>query len=88
MTEFDEKLPIGANQKARMSLARAVYANKDIILMDDFIPSNTDRLCKKIFKRVFCTLYEKKTRVLCTESLAWAHLADRVILMNEGRVEI
>lgn len=49
-TEIGEKgINLSGGQKARVSLARAVYAEKDIILMDDPISALDANVKKKIF---------------------------------------
>jgi ATP-binding cassette subfamily C (CFTR/MRP) protein 5 len=54
MTEIGERgINLSGGQKARIALARAVYSNKDIILMDDPISALDAKVRKKIFKRVF-----------------------------------
>ena len=51
MTEIGEKgINLSGGQKARISLARAVYANNDIVLMDDPISALDANVRKKIFK--------------------------------------
>ena len=53
-TEIGEKgINLSGGQKARVSLARAVYANADIIMMDDPISALDATVGKKIFKHVF-----------------------------------
>lgn len=89
MTEIGEKgINLSGGQKARVSLARAVYANKDIILMDDPISALDSNVRKKIFKRVFQNMLKSKTRVLATHAIDFLHLADRVIVLKGGRVEV
>ena len=44
---------MSGGQKARISLARAVYSDTDIILMDDPISALDADVRKKIFKHVF-----------------------------------
>jgi ATP-binding cassette, subfamily C (CFTR/MRP), member 1 len=54
MTEIGEKgINLSGGQKARVSLARAVYADSDIILMDDPISALDANVRKQIFKQVF-----------------------------------
>ena len=53
-TEIGEKgINLSGGQKARISLARAVYADNDIILMDDPISALDANVRKKIFEQVF-----------------------------------
>lgn len=49
-TEIGEKgINLSGGQKARVSLARAVYSNKDIVLMDDPISALDANVRKNIF---------------------------------------
>ena len=53
-TEIGEKgINLSGGQKARISLARAVYQDEDIVLMDDPISALDANVRKKIFKHVF-----------------------------------
>jgi ATP-binding cassette, subfamily C (CFTR/MRP), member 4 len=69
-------------------LARAVYANKDIVLMDDPISALDSKVKKKIYKRVFKTMLNGKTRILATNAIDFLKLADHIIVLKEGRVEV
>jgi ATP-binding cassette, subfamily C (CFTR/MRP), member 4 len=69
-------------------LARAVYANKDIILMDDPISALDSKVKKKIFKRVFKTMLNGKTQILATNAIDFMHLADHIIVLKEGAVAV
>lgn len=89
LTEIGEKgINLSGGQKARVSLARAVYANKDIILMDDPISALDSKVKKKIFKRVFSTMLNGKTRILATHAMDFLHLADRVVVLKDGKIEV
>ena len=53
MTEIGEKgINLSGGQKARISLARAVYQHSDIILMDDPISALDTQTRKKVFNQV------------------------------------
>lgn len=87
LTEIGEKgINLSGGQKARIGLARAVYSNRDIMLMDDPISALDADVKKKIFKKVFMNNMKGKTRVLVTHSVDFLHLADSIILLDTGRV--
>lgn len=51
LTEIGEKgINLSGGQKARICLARAVYANTDILLMDDPISALDANVRKSVFK--------------------------------------
>jgi len=53
LTQIGEKgINLSGGQKARIGIARAVYANKDIILMDDPLSALDAHVKKKIFDEV------------------------------------
>ena len=87
MTEIGEKgINLSGGQKARISLARAVYADKQLILMDDPISALDANVKKKIFKRVFKRKLADRTRVLVTHAVDFLHLADSIVLLKNGSV--
>ena len=83
ITEIGEKgINLSGGQKARVSLARAVYTDSDIYLMDDPISALDANVRKQIFKEVFVGLLKDKTRILATHAVDFLHLADRIIVMK------
>lgn len=86
-TEIGEKgINLSGGQKARVSLARAVYAQKEIILMDDPISALDANVKKKIFTNVFTGELATKTRVLVTHAVDFLHLVDKIILLKDGEI--
>lgn len=69
-----------------MSLARAVYRDADIVLMDDPISALDAHVRKQVFLQVFQGLLKDKTRILATHAIDFVHLADRVVIMKKGKV--
>ena len=54
LTEIGEKgINLSGGQKARISLARAVYKRPDVVIMDDPISALDTTTRKKIFDQVF-----------------------------------
>ena len=88
LTEIGEKgINLSGGQKARVSLARAVYSDWGILLMDDPISALDANVKQKVFEMVFWGELKHKTRVLVTHAVDFLHLADRIIVMEGGRVK-
>lgn len=90
LTEVGEKgITLSGGQKARINLARAVYAEKDIILLDDVLSAVDARVGKHIVKNCFFRLLKNKTRVLATHQLSLVSAADSIIFLNgDGTIDI
>ena len=69
-----------------MGLARAVYSDKSIILMDDPISALDANVKKKIFKNVFLKQFKDKTRILVTHAVDFLQFVDTIILLHKGKV--
>ena len=86
-TEIGEKgINLSGGQKARISLARAVYSEASVVVMDDPISALDANVKKKIFKHVFQRILKDKTRVLVTHAIDFLHLADRIVVMKAGKI--
>lgn len=77
---------LSGGQKTRISLARAVYADKDIYLLDDVLATLDPKVASYIFKRVIMGLLNNKTRLLCTHQTRYLMYANLVIEMSKGRI--
>lgn len=82
-TEIGERgITLSGGQKARVNLARAVYAGKDIILLDDVLSAVDARVGKHIMNNCILGMLKDSTRILATHQLALIGAADRVIFLN------
>ncbi|CAK9437315.1 uncharacterized protein LODBEIA_P16930 [Lodderomyces beijingensis] len=89
-TEVGEKgITLSGGQKARINLARAVYANKEILLMDDVLSAVDARVGKHILNNCFLGLLKEKTRILATHQLSLIGCADKIIFLNgDGSIDM
>lgn len=89
-TEVGERgVTLSGGQKARINLARAVYADNDIILLDDVLSAVDAKVGKKIMDRCIMGLLATKTRILATHQLSLIGSADRLIFLNgDGTIDI
>lgn len=87
LTEIGEKgINLSGGQKARIGLARAVYSQKDIYLLDDPISALDASVRKKIIENVLMKALVSKTRILVTHAIDFVHHADTLIIMDKGRI--
>ena len=67
---------LSGGQKARVVLARALYADADIYLMDDPISAVDSKVAKKLFNNCLKPLSREKTVILVTHQLGYVHECD------------
>lgn len=89
-TEIGERgITLSGGQKARINLARAVYADKDIILLDDVLSAVDAKVGKSIMNDCILGHLKHKTRVLATHQLSLIGSADKIIFFDgDGSVDV
>lgn len=88
LTEIGERgINLSGGQKARVCLARAVYADSDVILLDDPLSSVDNHVAKHIFNKCLLGILRDKTRLLVTHRHNFLNKVDRVIEMHEGQIK-
>ena len=88
MTEIGERgITVSGGQKQRLNIARAIYFNSDIVLMDDPLSAVDAHVGRHIFDNAICGLLKNKCRILATHQLHVLSRCDRIIWMQEGHVE-
>ena len=77
---------VSGGQKARISLARCLYKDADIYLLDDPLASTDSKVGNKIFTKAFNKYLKKKARILVTNELNNLSTVDKIIYMEQGRI--
>ncbi|KAM9305127.1 multidrug resistance-associated protein 1 [Gastrophryne carolinensis] len=88
-TEIGEKgVNLSGGQKQRVSLARAVYCNADVYLLDDPLSAVDAHVGKHIFDKVIGSkgLLKDKTRILVTHGVSYLPQMDSIIVMVDGKI--
>ncbi|KAM9379691.1 ATP-binding cassette sub-family C member 2 [Phaethornis superciliosus] len=88
-TEIGEKgINLSGGQKQRVSLARAVYSNADIYVLDDPLSAVDAHVGKYLFEHVLGPkgLLQKKTRILVTHSISFLPQVDNIVVLVAGAV--
>ncbi|XP_067011704.2 probable multidrug resistance-associated protein lethal(2)03659 [Anabrus simplex] len=79
---------LSGGQKARISLARAVYNDADIYLLDDPLSAVDVHVGKHLLEECFNDYLLGKTRILVTHQLQFLSEADHIVILNNGKVEM
>ena len=88
LTEIGEKgVNLSGGQKARISLARAMYCDNDIYIMDDPISALDAHVGKNIMYNCIIGYLKGKTRILVTHALQYTSFADRIYYMKNGEIK-
>lgn len=86
-TEIGEKgITVSGGQKQRLNIARAIYFNSDMVLMDDPLSAVDAHVGRHIMDKAICGLLGNKCRVLATHQLWVLSRCDKIIWMHEGRI--
>lgn len=75
-------ITLSGGQKARVALARCVYAGGDVILLDDVLSAVDGKVANHIFQRCIRGMLRNSTRVMVTHNLKLLPEADRVIFLD------
>ncbi|KAJ8620573.1 hypothetical protein MRB53_029102 [Persea americana] len=84
-TEIGERgINLSGGQKQRIQLARAVYQDCDIYLLDDIFSAVDAHTGSEIFKECVRGALKDKTILLVTHQVDFLHNADLILVMRDG----
>ncbi|KAK0202906.1 P-loop containing nucleoside triphosphate hydrolase protein [Desarmillaria ectypa] len=87
MTEaFFLGITLSGGQRARLALARAVYARADLVLLDDCLAAVDSHVARHIFTNVIGPqgILASKARILVTNSIAFVREFDQLAYIRRG----
>ncbi|XP_017047283.1 multidrug resistance-associated protein 1 isoform X18 [Drosophila ficusphila] len=89
LTEIGEKgINLSGGQKQRISLARAVYSDADLYLLDDPLSAVDAHVGKHIFEEVIGPkgILGRKSRILVTHGVTFLPQVDSIYVMKMGEI--
>jgi ATP-binding cassette subfamily C (CFTR/MRP) protein 1 len=82
-TEIGERgINLSGGQKQRVAFARAVYSDRDVVLMDDPLSAVDPHVCGALFHGCIRGALAGRTRVLVTHQQQFLKWADRIIVVD------
>uniref|UniRef100_A0A8D0RP76 Cystic fibrosis transmembrane conductance regulator n=1 Tax=Sus scrofa TaxID=9823 RepID=A0A8D0RP76_PIG len=82
----DRGTPLSAGQKARISLARAVYQDADIYLLDDPLSAVDAGVSRHLFEQCICQALHEKITILVTHQLQYLKDASQILILKDGKI--
>ena len=88
MTEIGERgINLSGGQKARVALARTVYADADIYLLDDPLAAVDAHVGQHLFEQCILTLKKRnKCIILVTNALQFLRSSTSIVVLREGQI--
>lgn len=78
---------LSGGQKARINLARAVYRNHDLYLLDDPLSAVDSHVGRHLFDQCIRQQLQGKMVILITHQLQYLQNVDQIIILERGRVK-
>lgn len=84
----EKGISLSGGQKARLSLARAVYARADTYLLDDPLAAVDEHVARHLNEHVLGPhgLLRTKTKILATNKISALSIADNITLLEDGEI--
>ncbi|MBA0715337.1 hypothetical protein Golax_014240, partial [Gossypium laxum] len=82
----DRGINLSGGQKQRVQLARALYQDADIYLLDDPFSAVDAHTSSELFKEYIMTALANKTVVFVTHQVEFLPTADLILVLKEGRI--
>uniref|UniRef100_A0A4W2CXI7 Multidrug resistance-associated protein 4 n=1 Tax=Bos indicus x Bos taurus TaxID=30522 RepID=A0A4W2CXI7_BOBOX len=87
LTEIgDQGTPLSEGQKARVSLARAVYQDADIYLLDDPLSAVDAEVSRHLFEQCIRQALKEKITILVTHQLQYLKDASQILILRDGKI--
>ena len=82
--KFFKGVTLSGGQRARIGLARAIYANADIYILDDPLAAVDPEVASRIYTNCVQGILKSKTRILITHQHQFLADADKILYLDEG----
>uniref|UniRef100_A0A803WEM7 Multidrug resistance-associated protein 4 n=1 Tax=Ficedula albicollis TaxID=59894 RepID=A0A803WEM7_FICAL len=82
----DRGATLSGGQKARVNLARAVYQDADIYLLDDPLSAVDAEVGRHLFEKCICEALHQKICVLVTHQLQYLRAANQILILKDGKM--
>ncbi|KAN0028786.1 hypothetical protein ACTFIV_010644 [Dictyostelium citrinum] len=87
LVEIGERgINLSGGQKQRVSIARAVYSDADVYILDDPLSAVDSHVGKHLFHKCFKGILSNKTVILVANQLNYLPFADNTVVLKSGEI--
>ncbi|KAL9978597.1 hypothetical protein ACROYT_G016132 [Oculina patagonica] len=87
LTEIGQRgVILSGGQRARVGLARAIYSDAEIYLLDDPLSAVDAKVGKHLFERCIKEYLDGRIRILVTHQLQFLEQTDSIVMLRNGSV--
>lgn len=84
----DRGITLSGGQRSRLALARAIFMEPDVLLLDCTLAALDPKVASAIHENVILRSNTGRTRILVTHSLQFLESSDLVVVMEHGRIRV
>ncbi|XP_036143536.1 multidrug resistance-associated protein 4-like isoform X2 [Monomorium pharaonis] len=84
----DRGVSLSGGQRARINLARAVYRQADLYLLDDSLSAVDTRVARYLYSKCITDYLHDKTRILVTHQLQFLKRMDHIVVLDQGFIKM
>ena len=77
---------LSGGQRARINLARSIYRNADLYLLDDPLSAVDTKVARHIFEKCIMGYLKGKTRILATHQIQFFSEVDLVVFIDQVKI--
>ncbi|XP_022257889.1 multidrug resistance-associated protein 4-like isoform X2 [Limulus polyphemus] len=81
----EKGVSLSGGQKARVSLARAIYFDADVYLLDDPLSAVDTAVAKHLFDKCINHYLKNKVQILVTHQLQFLKSTNQILVLQEGK---
>ena len=82
----EKGIALSGGQRVRLSLARALYADPDIYVLDDPFAALDSKVAREVYEKAILPLKGRKTILLVTHHTQFLEKCDKIIVMEKGKI--
>jgi len=82
----EQGVRLSGGQRQRIAIARAILKNAPILLLDE-ATNSLDAESEKLVQNALLNLMQNRTTIVIAHRLATIQQADRIVVMNHGKIE-